>query len=372
MTEIILQLASFFFSAICGFVFIPLIQNFCKEKNLYDIPNVRKLHKSAIPRLGGISFLPSMLLAIILTLFFFNSGVGGTEVTFSLWSLYFFISLMLIYGVGLIDDLIGLGAKTKFSVQVLAASLLPLSGLYINDFYGFMGIDGIPYYIGAPLTVFIIVFITNAYNLIDGIDGLAAGLSMIALGGFLVSFLNEGLWLYGLLIAGLMGVLVPFLFFNLWGNPSKNRKIFMGDSGSLTLGFILGFLCVKYSMDNPVVMYWRSDCMILAFTFVVVPVFDVARVSLVRIVHRMPVFKADKNHIHHKLMRAGLGQHGTLIVILILALVYIILNLQLSVLLSITWVVVVDVLVWLLFHQVVNMMVRKNGQQPFLMVKEDE
>jgi UDP-N-acetylmuramyl pentapeptide phosphotransferase/UDP-N-acetylglucosamine-1-phosphate transferase len=146
----------------------------------------------------------------------------------------------------------------------------------------------------------------------------------------------------------------------------------MGDSGSLTLGFILGFLCVKYSMDNPVVMYWRSDCMILAFTFVVVPVFDVARVSLVRIVHRMPVFKADKNHIHHKLMRAGLGQHGTLIVILILALVYIILNLQLSVLLSITWVVVVDVLVWLLFHQAVNMMVRKNGQQPFLMVKQDE
>lgn len=353
-------------SALCGFFFIPVIMNFCKEKNIYDIPNSRKMHKTAIPRLGGIAFLPSMFLAFLGTVFAYAySSVNEQEVTLSLWSLYFFVSLVLIYGVGLVDDLIGLNAKTKFLFQIMAAVLMPAAGLYYNNMYGFLGIHEVPYAIGAPLTVFLIVFITNSINLIDGIDGLAAGLSFIALGGFLVCFMAEGMWLYGILIAGLMGVLVPFLYFNMCGNPEKNRKIFMGDSGSLTLGFILGFLAVKYSMDNPNVMFWRPDCLLLSYTFIIVPTFDVVRVSAIRFKHHTPAFKADKNHFHHKLLRAGLTQHQALIALLLLALFFIGLNLTLNGVLSSTLIVVCDIVVWVLVHQVVNAFIRKRGEQVF-------
>ena len=192
-------------SAACGFIMIPQIMNFCKRKNIYDIPNARKLHKNAIPRLGGISFMPSMLLAFLLAILVMDNVTGQEHVTISLWTCTFFISLILIYGIGIIDDLIGLGAKTKFVVQIIAASLLPASGLYINDLYGFLGIHEIAFWPGACITVFLIVFIDNAINLIDGIDGLAGGLSFLALGGFLACFMRENLFTYSILISGLMG-----------------------------------------------------------------------------------------------------------------------------------------------------------------------
>ena len=307
-------------SIVCGFIFIPLILNFCEKKGLYDLPNERKVHKNAIPRLGGISFMPSMLVAFVAALLMSDNYTGERQVTMSLWSCFFLVSLLLIYGVGIIDDLTGLGAKTKFTVQIMAACLMPLSGLYINNLYGFCGINEIPAWVGMPLTVFIIVFIDNAINLIDGIDGLAGGLSFLALGGFLLCFVREGLFTYSILIAGLMGVLVPYLYFNVLGSVEKKQKIFMGDSGSLTLGFILGFLFIKFAMDNPNVMPFRKDSLLLSFTMLIVPMIDVVRVVIARTLHRRPLFQADKNHIHHKLMRAGMTQHQALVTILLLAL----------------------------------------------------
>ena len=357
---------AFLFSAICGLISIPLILNFCKEKGLYDIPDERKIHKTGIPRLGGISFLPSMLLAFLATTFTHNSFNGINEITLSLWSLYFFISLLLIYSVGLVDDILGLGAKTKFVVQILAASLLPLSGLYLNNFYGFLGLHEIPSYIGIPLTVFIIVFINNAINLIDGIDGLASGLSFIALFGFMICFLNEEMMKYSVLIAGLLGVIISFLYFNLFGDPKKNRKIFMGDSGSLTLGFILGFLAVKYAMYNPKVMNWTPDSLLLSYTFLIVPVFDVVRVILVRLMHKNPIFNADKNHIHHKLMRIGLTQHQALACILSMALFFILINIALKFILPSTVIVGIDIVLWLCINYFINKAIEKNGQKVYL------
>ena len=253
MTQYLLYICTAFLaSAACGFVMIPQIMNYCKQKNLYDIPNSRKVHQNAVPRLGGISFLPSMLLAFFLVTLVMSPYTTSSEgtVTISLWSAYFLISLLLIYSVGIVDDLIGLNAKIKFIVQIVAAAIIPMSGLYINTLYGLWGIYEIPFELGAPLTVFIMVFIMNAINLIDGIDGLAASLSFLALGGFLMSFLREGMFVYCILIAGLMGVLLPYSYFNIFGKVERNRKIFMGDSGSLTLGFILSFLFVKFAMTR--------------------------------------------------------------------------------------------------------------------------
>lgn len=342
----------FLVSTICGFIFIPAILNFCKTKNLYDIPNARKIHSNAIPRLGGISFMPSMLLAFAMALLVINST--ERQITVNAWSLYFLISIMLVYSMGIVDDILGLPPAVKFTVQIIAACILPLSGLYINNLYGFLGVYEIPYIAGFPLTVLAIVFIDNAINLIDGIDGLAASLSILALTGFLYIFITQSVWSYSILIAGLIGVLVAFSYFNLFGSAKNNRKIFMGDSGSLTLGFILGFLCVKYSMYNPAVMTHHKFHFIMAFTLLIVPMFDVVRVFIVRIWHHRSPFMADKSHIHHKLIDAGLSQHQALLFILTLAMLYVLLNHILLKMVCSTAVVTVDIAIYIVLNLVLN------------------
>ena len=246
----IVIISALIISAVCGFIAIPNILNFCLKRKIFDIPNSRKVHKNLVPRLGGISFIPSMLLAFILALAMLSYEYKGHIIQINLWSAFFLLSLLIIYSLGIIDDLIGLGARIKFSVQIMAAVLLPASGLYINNLYGLFGTHAIPAWLGIPFTVFAIVFVVNAMNLIDGIDGLCAGISELALAGFFFAFYEEGLYVYCILIAGLMGVLIPYLYYNLFGGPNRDKKIFMGDSGSLTLGFILSFLSVKLSMDN--------------------------------------------------------------------------------------------------------------------------
>lgn len=348
-------------SIACGLIFIPAILRFCKKKNLYDIPNVRKIHKTSIPRLGGVCFMPSMFIAVLIVLCIHNLDAENNQISFSLWSVCFFISMSLIYVVGIIDDLVGLNAKTKFVVQIIAASLMPFSGLYINNLYGLFGVYDIPLWIGALITVFVIVFINNAINLIDGIDGLSAGLSLLALSGFLYCFMHEGLFLYSILISGLIGVLLTFLYFNMFGNPDKGTKIFMGDSGSLTLGFILGFLAVKYSMDNPNIVSYRANALLYSYTLLIVPVFDVVRIILYRLRHGASIFSPDKNHIHHKVMRAGFSQHQALGIIVSLALAFILINLTVYKYLDYTLTVLLDIVIYIVFNLCLNAAIKRKG-----------
>ena len=349
-------IGTFIISLICGFIFTPIIIKICKKKGLYDFPNERKVHKNAIPRLGGISFFPSMLTASIAVLLYMAYTEQNT-LPINLWSVMFFMGLLLIYITGIIDDLIGLNAKTKFFVQILTACFFPFAGLYINNLYGLFGIYEIPYYVGIPLTVFVIVFIDNAINLIDGIDGLATGLSLIALSGFLAYFIYHGVFLYTycILAAGMMGVLVAFGYFNLFGHSENNTKTFMGDSGSLSLGFILGFMTVKCAMDNTSIWPTRDDAVLVPITLLFVPMADVVRVTLHRMRHHKPLFSADKNHIHHKLMRAGVSQHMTLVAILMLAICYIGLNSLLYQVVSTTMILMIDTVVYCMVNECINL-----------------
>ena len=227
-------------------------------------------------------------------------------------------------------------------------------------------------WVGMILTVFIIVFIENAINLIDGIDGLAGGLCFLGLAGFLACFISEDMWSYSILIAGLMGVVVAFLYFNMLGDPQRNRKIFMGDSGSLTLGFILGFLFVKLAMDNPNIKPYRSDRLLLSFTFLMVPMLDVVRVVITRTVNHRPLFDADKNHIHHKLMRSGMDQHHALITILAVAVLFTTVNIMLNKLCdaSLTLILIIDVVLYVALNYAINLSIRRRGEKPF--VKREE
>ncbi len=365
LTYILICSFAFTMSAVCGFIMIPHILTFCKKKELYDTPNARKVHKSSIPRLGGVSFMPSMLIATIVALLVWVYSNKTCKISISPWSIFFGVGITVIYITGLIDDVFGLRARTKLVMQILVASLLPLSYLYINNLYGFCGIYSIPFLIGAPLTVFILVFIMNAINLIDGIDGLSASLTLIALAGFFYAFFREQVWVYCILIAGLMGVLLPYLYHNIWGDPEKNQKIFMGDSGSLTIGYILGVMLIKFCMFNPHVISYQKDSILLSVTLLIVPTFDVIRVVLVRILHHKPVFGADKNHIHHKLMRAGLSQHQALLTIILLALSFSIINFLLFNNLVATWIIGIDIAIYLCFHYILDGFIKRNGQKAF-------
>lgn len=348
-------LGAFILSMICGFVFTPVILDFCKRKKLYDIPNERKVHKKAIPRLGGISFTPSMLTSFVLLLMYF-SFTNQKELPITIGSGFFLIGMVIIYLTGIIDDLIGLNAKTKFLVQIGTAAILPFGGLYINNLYGLFGIYEVPYMIGVLMTIFLLVFIDNAINLIDGIDGLAAGISMIALSGFLAYFIHYDVFMrtYSLIVAGLIGALVAFSYFNIFGSTERNTKIFMGDSGSLSLGYSMGFLAVKCMMDNTNIWQTRPEAAMIPLTLLFVPTADVVRVTLHRLRHHSPLFNADKNHIHHKLMRAGMTQHQALGCILTLSLGYIALNYLLYNAIPDTLIVIVDILVYCFINMCIN------------------
>lgn len=358
--------ATFIASLVCGMVCIPLIIKFCKEKKLYDTTDQRKIHKDNIPRLGGISFMPSMALACVGSIFAFNVANPNHEVTVSLWSAAFIVSILIIYACGIIDDIVRLTPTTKFVIQLLAASILVMAGMYINDLHGFLGIHAVPFAIGAPLTVLAIVFIDNAFNLIDGIDGLAASLSLLALMGFLACFAIDGLPIFCILIVGLMGVLMAFFYFNVFGSVKRSTKIFMGDSGSLTVGFSLGFLFVKLTMDDGFVHHFSTNRLLIAASLIAIPLLDTMRVILSRMVHREGIFTADKNHLHHKLLRAGLSQRQSLVAIVMMAIALIAINMLLADWLSITVIAIVDIVVYWAIHIFINVLIKKNGRKPFV------
>ena len=347
-------LTSFLLSLVFGLMTIPLILKFCKERQLYDIPNFRKRHKQAIPRLGGIVFLPCMLLSFGLVLVIFSIMHAAYDLV-HLWYLYLMFGFMMIYIIGIFDDIIGLTARFKFFVQFLAACCLPVAGIYINNMFGLFGIGDIPSCVGIPLTVFLILVIINAVNLIDGIDGLSSSLTLIALCVFLLVFSSLNAWVICVMCAGLAGSLVAFLRFNMFGKLEKNTKIFMGDSGSLTLGYIISALFVRYLMlcaANGESDYYG---VILVYSALVIPVFDVVRVVLFRIRKTQPVFEADRNHIHHRLMDAGLNQRKSLGVIIVMAVLYIIGNFLLYRGTGNTTVIVVaDIVIYTLFCLIVR------------------
>lgn len=365
-------LSVFFLCVFFAGIVIPQILLIAFRRRLFDEPDERKIHQCVVPRLGGMAFKPVVFFSFVLLLAV-NVSTGHDELLKEIGAealplAYAFCAIIMLYLVGIADDLIGVRYRAKFFIQIVCGIMLVAGGVELSDLHGMLFIHSMPSWISIPLTVFVTVFIINAINLIDGIDGLAGGLSFLALGGFLLCFVREGLFTYSILIAGLMGVLVPYLYFNVLGSVEKKQKIFMGDSGSLTLGFILGFLFIKFAMDNPNVMPFRKDSLLLSFTMLIVPMIDVVRVVIARTLHHRPLFQADKNHIHHKLMRAGMTQHQALVTILLLALAFTTINVTLSHLgyYDITLIVLVDLLVFVLFMTLVNKRIRKNGAQPFV------
>lgn len=366
----VLYIAAIVISVVVGIIVIPQILRLCKKKGLYDLPDERKVHSNAIPRLGGVSFVPALVVSVGCLIGIMNPLAQGFH--FDTWVVLLLCGLMIMYLIGLADDLIGVSAQGKFLVQILCGMAFPLSGLMINNLYGFCGIYELSAWISWPLTVFVAVFTMNAVNLIDGIDGLAGCISLLAAVIFGFLFIHADLPVYALCSFALVGALLAFLRFNLGGDASKNTKIFMGDTGSLTLGYILTFFCIRYAMDDTEVMPYRENALLTAFTIMAVPAMDVLRIVLLRLRTHAPLFKPDKNHIHHKFMRAGCSPASALSLIMFIALAFCIMNFGLMKVAPSSIVVLADVVCWVILHLILDYKIQKVTGVPFCFLGDNK
>ncbi len=344
-------------------IIIPQILLIAFSKKLFDEVDERKIHKGIVPRLGGIAFLPAIIFSICLVLAVnISFGITDSAVVFTNCSqqiMYLLCAEMLMFLVGIADDLIGVRYKAKFVSQILCAIFICASGAYIHNMYGVLWIEELPSWIGWCISGFFVVYIVNAVNLIDGIDGLASGLSGIALifYGVVLTLANE--WVLALLVWAQLGTLVPFFYYNVFGNPKKRKKIFMGDTGSLTVGIMLSFIALSVTkIDAPNVTKDYNE-LVLAFSPLIIPAFDVVRVYFHRIrQHRNP-FLPDKCHIHHKLLALGLNQRASLCAILLSAVIFMLVNVALSPYVSATWLLAGDIVLWLCGNLLITRAIRK-------------
>lgn len=280
-------------------------------------------------------------------------GHAAVFSSFGLSTLLVAIGMFLLYIIGLLDDLFGIRAGVKFAIQLVVSLFLPFCGIYIHDLYGLFGIHELPLWLGYLLTMVISILIVNATNLIDGIDGLSSSLGLLATLVFGVLYACQGMYFYTIFCFALSGSLVAFWFFNMFGSPQKGFKTFMGDTGSLTLGYALAFVAMRYVIIGTNNVPEESRCVVILvpFTLLFVPCIDSVRVAVKRLLRHKPIFHPDKTHIHHKCLRAGFSMHQSLCVILLLQLFYCATNW-----LIVTWggrvnfVVVFDILSFIAFN----------------------
>lgn len=360
-------LFGFLFAVSLGMVIIPRILVISHKKRLYDVPDARKVHTMPVPRLGGLSFFPvilmSMFLVIGFRLYFWDMDTSSLSFNMLYEYLFLFVGMTLLYLVGVCDDLVGVGYRYKFAVQIAAAFLLVLSGNWFDSFGGLFGIYSVPVWVGVPFTVFIVVYITNAINLIDGIDGLASGLCYIALSVLSVIFFLRGQYVYALLAICTLGILMPFWCYNVFGNANRGHKLFMGDAGSLTLGYVISFLIIHMSVTNEVSPTLSNPYMVIAFSTVLVPLLDVIRVVLHRLREHKNPFLPDKNHFHHKLLRTGMRVRMVMVCIIAISAFFILLNSSLAWRVDITYLFFLNLFCWSILHVGLNGLIRRNRER---------
>ena len=299
----------FYFKMILGFAFsflitylaIPTIIKISRRKNLMDEPGARSSHLRKIPNLGGIAV-------------FFSLGVCAPIFAYELFDRYKFLfaSFIILFFVGVMDDIMVLRAYKKLLAQVLVSALMVIgSDVRIRSLFGLFGVYEINYYISVLFSIVTFIILINAFNLIDGIDGLAGSYTVVTSALFGVSFFRLGnhndplVILCVILIAASLG----FLIYNL--SNKRSSKIFMGDTGSMILGFLLSFTGISFidifiaKKDD--VFYHLQTAPVIAVAILILPIVDTITVIITRIYHKKSVMSPDKNHIHHKLLNLGLS-----------------------------------------------------------------
>jgi UDP-N-acetylmuramyl pentapeptide phosphotransferase/UDP-N-acetylglucosamine-1-phosphate transferase len=316
--DVILSLITAF--SLTYFVIPPIIR-VSHAKNLFDVPGERASHHVSTPRLGGVAIFAGVLFSVILWTPF-KQYFGDLQ--------YMLAAFILIFLIGVKDDIVGISLTKKLTVQILAAVIVMFkSNVMLTSLHGLVGITSIPVFVGAPLTVFTIIVIINAVNLIDGINGLSGTIATIVC-------LTLGIWFllikrYDLAILALStaGSTIAFLKFNY--TPAK---IFMGDTGALLIGMICAILAIQFIELNSVlddnIPYKISSAPAVAVGILILPLFDTLRVFVTRIIRGKHPLHADRNHIHHLLIDSGLTHMQATALLAMINLVFIVLVLMLQ------------------------------------------
>lgn len=284
---------------------IPSILHVARARHLYDdLGHFRKQHDHGIPRLGGVAIFVSFTITSLL----FSMTDKSLPIN------YLLTACIILFAMGLKDDLSGVNSRTKFSIQFIVATILVVLGnIRLSSMYGVFGIYDLPYWPSVALSVLTIILIVNAFNLIDGIDGLAAMTGIVVNGCFAGLFIYMRQYELAAVSLAMVGAVLGFLKFNL--TPAK---IFMGDTGSMLIGLISVVMAMKFielnkftSIKSPEIFSAPA----LAVAILIGPIFDTLRVFVLRLSSGVSPFKADRKHIHHRMLKLGLNHLQTTVIL---------------------------------------------------------
>lgn len=292
----------FLFSFLITYISIPTIIKISRRKNLMDEPGVRSSHLRKIPNLGGIAI-------------FYSIGICTSIFAYELFDLYKFLfaSLIILLYIGVMDDIVVMRAYKKLVAQIIVSAFIVIgSDIRIRNLFGIFGIYEINYLISVIVTIITFIILINAFNLIDGIDGLAGGYALICSALFGISYYRLGAYNYPLVLLSvvIIGTVLAFLYYNL--SNYRITKIFMGDTGSMLLGFLLAFTSICFidifiDKESPnIPRYHLKSAPVIAVAILILPIIDTLNVIIVRLWNKTSPFLADKNHIHHKLLKLNL------------------------------------------------------------------
>lgn len=291
--KLLLIIGALGMSFILALLSIPTILRIARAKNLYDSFDERKIHKQLVPPLGGVAIFIGFLFTTILSSY--QMDFNSLKYVILASSIMFFI--------GLKDDLIAIAARKKFIIQFCAAIILVLFGNFrFSNLHGILGIYEINYVFSLFISIFFIIAVTNAFNLIDGIDGLASGLAIVGMATLGTWFTLSGNYEYAVVCASLGGSLAAFFLFNVFGHKNK---LFMGDTGSLIIGIVFSILVIRFNELNIIIhsKYAVQATPVISLAIGIVPIVDIMRVTIIRLRNKKSPFKADTNHIHHLLLK---------------------------------------------------------------------
>jgi len=328
---------------------IPSIVNVARAKSLYADPNHRSSHQGSIPNLGGLAIFSGVMLTSLI--FFSFTAFPKFQFTVA--------GLLIIFFAGFKDDIIGISPFKKMMAQLIAVAIIVVFGnIRITNLHGFLGITDVPYYIGLLITVITVVGITNCFNLIDGIDGLTSSLGMLVAFTFGTWFYLVGEFNWAMLSISLIGGLLAFFYFNVFG---KKNKIFMGDTGSLVLGYLIAVMVIQFNefnigLESPWAIHAAPA---VSVGILMIPFYDTIRVFLTRIFKNTHPFTPDKTHIHHYILAFGISHRRSTFIIFGANLIFIVVALFLHNL-STTWLLVILMaLATILFYIPILMVDRK-------------
>lgn len=287
---------------ILSLILIPVFRSAAIRIGLIDKPNHRKVHKHPVPLVGGITIAISTLITLMLS---------GTFPSFIQKYLIMLITAAVMLMVGIIDDRFEIKTSYRLFIQVSCAYAIASSGVLITSLYGIFGIHSIPVPFQYALTIVVIVGVVNAFNLMDGIDGLLGFISIIGFLTLLILSFIAGNYELCILFSAIIGATIGFLRFNL-----SKRRIFLGDAGSIFIGFILGVSGIQILKIVP--FQGKLDpasAFLIIVAIFIIPVFDSLRVYLGRMKVGQSPFTADKSHLHHLFLLTGLNHRKTAITI---------------------------------------------------------